>query len=106
MARVQQIEATVPTVLAVNFSTAWVINDVEPAAGAVIGTFDVKANFLVDLLEGRFASKGKLSLSIPASQAAVESNASDVPGYLQAFDYSYRNAAGDTFIFGFGKSAF
>ena len=29
VARVQQIEAAVPTVLAINFSTAWVINDLE-----------------------------------------------------------------------------
>ena len=106
VARIQQIEAAVPTVLAVNFSTAWVINDVEPGAAAVIGTFDVKANALIDLLRGRFAPKGKLPMSVPASQAAVDANASDVPGYLEAFDYSYKNAVNDTYIFGFGKSSF
>jgi beta-glucosidase len=36
----------------------------------------------------------------------VDANASDVPGYLEAFDYSYRNAVNDTYIFGFGKSTF
>jgi beta-glucosidase len=106
VAKVQQIEATVPTVLAINFSTAWVINDVEPGAAAVIGTFDVKANALIDLLRGRFAPKGKLPMSVPANQAAVDANASDVPGYLEAFDYSYKNAANDSYFFGFGKSSF
>jgi len=106
VAKVQQIEAAVPTVLAINFSTAWVINDVEPGAAAVIGAFDVKANALVDLLRGRFAPKGRLPMSIPASQAAVDANASDIPGYLESFDYSYKNSANDTYIFGFGKSAF
>jgi beta-glucosidase len=106
VAKVKQIEAAVPTVLAINFSTAWVINDVEPGAAAVIGTFDVKAQALVDLLRGRFTPKGKLPLSIPASQAAVDANASDVPGYLEAFDYSYKNTVNDTYIFGFGKSRF
>jgi beta-glucosidase len=106
VAKVQQIEAAVPTVLAINFSTAWVINDVEPGAAAVIGTFDVKANALIELLRGSFAPKGKLPISIPASEAAVDANASDVPGYLEAFDYSYRNAVNDTYIFGFGKSTF
>ena len=104
--KVQQIEAAVPTILAINFSTAWVIDDVEPGAAAVIGTFDVKANALVDLLSGRFLPKGKLPMSIPADQAAVDANASDVPGYLEAFDYAYKNAVNDTYIFGFGKSSF
>jgi beta-glucosidase len=45
-------------------------------------------------------------MSVPASQAAVDANASDVPGYLEAFDYSYKNAVNDTYIFGFGKSSF
>jgi beta-glucosidase len=106
VAKIQEIEAAVPTVLAINFSTAWVINDVEPGAAAVVGTFDVKANALIDLVRGRFAPSGKLPLSIPASQAAVDANASDIPGYLESFNYSYKNAVNDTYIFGFGKSSF
>jgi beta-glucosidase len=103
---VQQIEAALPTVLAINFATAWVINDVEPQAAAVIGTYDVSAQALIDLVRGRFVPSGKLVMSIPANQAAVDNNASDVPGYLEAFDYSYRNAVNDKYIFGFGKSNF
>lgn len=106
VAKIQQIEATVPTVLAINFSTAWVINDVEPNAAAVIGTFDVKAEALIDLVRGRYLPSGRLPLSIPRNQAAVDANASDVPGYLEAFDYSYKNAVNDSYIFGFGKSRF
>ena len=106
VAKVQQIQAAVPSVLAINFSTAWVINDVEPSAAAVIGTFDVKANALVDLVRGRFAPKGKLPMSVPANQAAVDANASDIPGYLEVFDYSYKNAVSDSYIFGFGKGSF
>ena len=106
VAKVQQIEATVPTVLAINFSTAWVINSVEPNAAAVVGTYDVKADALIDLLRGRFLPTGKLPMSIPASQAAVENHATDVPGYLETFDYSYRNAVNDQYIFGFGLNHF
>ncbi len=106
VARVQQIEAGVPTVLAINFATAWVINDVEPQAAAVIGTYDVEAQALIDLVRGRFQPRGKLVMSIPANQAAIDNNVTDVPGYLEAFDYSYRNAANDQYIFGFGKSSF
>ena len=103
---VQQIEAAVPTVLAVNLATAWVMDNVEPQAAAVVGTYDVTAQALIDLIRGRFQPSGKLVMSIPANQAALDKSAVDVPGYLESFNYSYKNAAGDTYIFGFGKSSF
>jgi len=106
VAKVQKIEAAVPTVLAINFATAWIINDVEPGAAAVVGTFDVKAQALLDLIHGRFLPSGKLPMSIPANQAAVDANASDVPGYLESFDYSYKNFVNDRYIFGFGMTKF
>jgi beta-glucosidase len=106
VAHVQQIEATVPTVLAVNLATAWVMDNVEPQAAAVVGTYDVTAQALIDLIRGRFQPRGKLVMSIPANEAALENSAVDVPGYLESFNYSYKNAAGDTYIFGFGKSSF
>ena len=106
VARVQQIEAAVPTILAVNFSNPWPINAVEPAAAAVIGTFDVKAQAVIDLVRGRFLPSGKLPVSVPASNAAVQANASDVPGYAESFDYVYRNAVNDRYVFGFGLSDF
>ena len=102
--RVQQIEAAVPTILAVNLGNPWVLNAIEPGAAAVIGTFNVKAEALVDVIRGRFNPTGQLPISIPASQEAVELNASDVPGYAETFDYTYTNAAGDDYGFGFGLS--
>ena len=84
----------------------WPINAVEPAAAAVIGTFDVKAQAVIDLVRGRFLPSGKLPVSVPASNAAVQANASDVPGYAESFDYVYRNAVNDRYVFGFGLSDF
>jgi len=106
VAHVQQVEAAVPTILAVNLATAWVMDNVEPQAAAVIGTYDVTAQALIDLVRGRFQPSGKLVMSIPKNQAAIDSSAVDVPGYLEAFDYAYKNAAGNTYLFGFGKSTF
>ena len=102
VAKVKQIEAAKPTVLVVNFINPWVINEVEPAAAAVLGTFDVKAEALLDVVRGRFKPTGKLPLTIPADQAAVEKNAPDVPGYAEAFDYAYKNRRNDKYVFGFG----
>jgi len=106
VAKVQQIEAAVPTVLAVNLATAWVMDNVEPKAAAVIGTYDVTAQALIDLIRGRYQPSGKLVMSIPANQSAIDNSVVDLPGYLEAPSYSYKNAAGDTYIFGFGKSSF
>jgi beta-glucosidase len=104
VAKVQAIEAARPTVLVVNVVNPWVINAVEPNAAAVVATFDVKGGALLDVLTGRYNPSGKLPLSIPADQAAVDNNAPDVPGYLESFDYAYRNKVGDKYLFGFGMS--
>jgi beta-glucosidase len=102
VARIREIEAAVPTVLAVNAVLPWVIEQIEPDAASVIATFDVKTEALWDVVRGRFNPTGQLPLTLPADQAAVEANASDVPGYAEAFHYSYTNAAGDDYLFGFG----
>ncbi|MBS1857445.1 MAG: glycoside hydrolase family 3 C-terminal domain-containing protein [Acidobacteria bacterium] len=104
VAKVKQIEAAKPTVLVINFINPWIINEVEPGAAAVLATFDVKAEALLDVVRGRFKPSGKLPLTIPADQAAVDRNAPDVPGYAEAFDYAYRNRVNDKYVFGFGLS--
>ncbi len=102
VAKVKQIEAAKPTVLMINFVNPWIINEVEPGAAAVLATFDVKAEALLDVVKGRFRPAGKLPLTIPADQAAVDKNAPDVPGYAETFDYAYKNRVGDKYVFGFG----
>jgi beta-glucosidase len=104
IAKVKKIEATKPTVLVINLINPWVINEVEPGAAAVLATFDVKAEAVLDVFRGRFNPTGKLPLTIPADQAAVDKNASDVPGYVETFDYAYKNRVNDKYIFGFGLS--
>jgi beta-glucosidase len=102
VAKVKQIEAAKPTVVVINFINPWIINEVEPGAAAVLATFDVKAEGLLDVVRGRFAPAGKLPLTIPADQAAVDKNAPDVPGFAEAFDYAYKNRVNDKYVFGFG----
>jgi len=104
IAKVKRIEAAKPTVLVINLINPWVINEVEPGAAAVLATFDVKAEAVLDVFRGRFNPKGRLPLTIPADQTAVDKNAPDVPGYAEAFDYAYKNRVNDKYIFGFGLS--
>jgi beta-glucosidase len=91
-------------VLVINFINPWVIDEVEPGAAALLATFDVKAEALLDVVRGRFSPLGRLPLTIPADQAAVDRNAPDVPGYAETFDYAYTNRAKDRYVFGFGLS--
>jgi beta-glucosidase len=102
--RIKAIEAAVPTILAINMTNPWVIEQIEPGAKAVVATFDVNAEALIDVLRGRFNPTGKLPLTIPKDEDAVKKNASDVPGYAESFDYTYKNAVGDSYTFGFGLS--
>lgn len=104
VAKVKAIEAAVPTALVINMTNPWVIDEVEPAAASVVATYSIKAEALLDVLRGRFNPTGKLPITIPANQEAVEKNASDVPGYAEKFDYTYTNAVGDDYTFGFGLS--
>ncbi|MBP1963250.1 glycoside hydrolase family 3 N-terminal domain-containing protein [Paenibacillus aceris] len=102
--KIKQIEAAVLTVLAINMTNPWVVNEIEPGAAAVVATYDVKGEALLDVLRGRYNPTGILPITIPANQTAVENNASDVPGYAENFHYAYTNAAGDDYSFGFGLS--
>lgn len=104
VARIQEIESAVPTVLIINMDNPWLIHDIEPAAAAVLATFNVKGEALLDVICGRYHPTGKLPLSFPADLEAVHKNAPDVPGYAEDFDYVYRNEQGDDYIFGFGIS--
>ncbi|MCG6187260.1 glycoside hydrolase family 3 protein [Maribellus maritimus] len=104
VAKIRDIESKVPTILVINFDNPWIINQIEPGAAAVIGTFGVKAEALIDAVYGRYNPSGKLPFTIPANLDAVEKNASDVPGYAEDFDYVYTNKAGDDYAFGFGLS--
>lgn len=102
--KVKSIESKMPTVLVINLVNPWVINEIEPKAAAVLATFGLKGEALLDVLYGRFNPTGKLPLTIPKDQEAVEKNASDVPGYAENFDYTYTNADGNKYVFGFGLS--
>lgn len=103
-ARVRSIEATVPTVLAVNLTNPYVISSVERGAAAVVGTFDTQSTAVLDVIRGRYNPTGQLPVTVPASVAVVEANAPDVPGYAEGRAYPYRSVDGHSYTAGFGLS--
>ena len=102
--QIVEIQKTVPTITVINFSSPWLIQEIEPNAAAVIGTFGVKTEALMDVIRGKFNPTGKLPLTIPASPEAVANEKGDVPGFDEAPSYVYRAKSGDKYGYGFGLS--
>lgn len=100
--RIIDIQKTVPTITVIDFSSPWLIQEIEPHAAAVIGTFGVKTEALVDVIRGEFNPTGKLPLTIPANGEAVVNDIMDVPGYDEGPSYVYQAKSGDKYGYGFG----
>ncbi|MBP2076795.1 glycoside hydrolase family 3 protein [Oceanobacillus polygoni] len=92
------------TILGVNMTNPWLINEIEPGADAVLATFNTTPDAIVDVIRGKFNPTGKLPFTVPADVEAVINNASDVPGYAETFEYAYTNVKGDDYSLGYGLS--
>ena len=102
--RIIEIQKKVPTITAINMRNPWIIDEIEPNAAAVIGTFGVKTEALLDVIRGKFNPTGKLPFTIPANQKAVNNEISDMPGFREAPSYVYRTKNGSAYGYKFGLS--
>jgi beta-glucosidase len=104
--RIIDIQKTVPTITAVNMTNPWVLDQIEPNAAALIGTFGTKAEAIIDVIRGEFNPIGKLPFALPASMEAVHNEVGDVPSFApeEAPAYPYVNKSGDVYKYGFGLS--
>ncbi|MEH7392180.1 glycoside hydrolase family 3 protein [Bacillus sp. JJ1474] len=102
--RIIEIQKKVPTITAINMRSPWLINEIEPNAAAIMATFGVKTEALVDVIRGRFNPVGKLPFTIPANQTAVDNEIGDIPGFREVPSYVYRNKNGDSYGYDFGLS--
>jgi beta-glucosidase len=100
--KIIEIQKKVPTITAINFTNPWLIDQIEPNAAAVISTFGVKAEAIVDVIRGKFNPTGKLPFTIPANKEAVDNEVGDIPGYVEDPSYVYKNKNGDSYGFDFG----
>ena len=89
VARINELKAQKPTVVVVNFSNPWVISEIEtPSSNTLLATFGTTPEALLDVVCGKFNPVGKMPISVPVSKAVVETNLSDVPGYLKKGGYA------------------
>ncbi len=82
-----------PTILAINYTNPWVIDEIyQPQTPGnikgVIATFGTSMDALLDVVSGKFNPTGKMPFTTPVSEAVVEKQLSDVPGFLEGKDYA------------------
>jgi beta-glucosidase len=92
---VNGISAKKPTILVINYTSPWVINEVYNETTknivGVLATFGTTPDALLDIVTGKFNPTGKMPFSTPVSDEAVENNLEDVPGYLEGEGYALFN---------------
>ena len=88
---INSLIAKKPTILAINFTSPFVIDeiykDAKTSINGVIATFGCSPEALLDVVTGAFAPSGRMPITIPISESAVSKNKEDVPGYLEGKDY-------------------
>ena len=90
---INKLTAKKPTVLIVNYSNPWVIDEIyndknKGNIKAVLATFSTTAEAVLDVVTGKFNPTGKMPFTTPVSEAAAQNQQSDVPGYLKGAAYS------------------
>jgi beta-glucosidase len=86
---VNGVMASKPTILVLNFTSPWVINEIDKGnAKTVLATFGTTPDAVLDIVRGAFKPTGKMPFTTPVSQKVVEENQSDVPGFKKGKDYA------------------
>ncbi|MVM36402.1 glycoside hydrolase family 3 protein [Spirosoma sp. HMF3257] len=98
VAHVNDLTSQKPTILLINYTSPWVIDEVDNTnLKTVLATFGTTADAVLDVLSGKFKPTGKMPFTTPVSRQAVLDNQSDVPGHLKPKGYAL-------FTFGDGLS--
>jgi len=87
-----------PVVVVVKMSNPMVFSEFEKAADAILVTFGIQDQALMEVISGAYEPSGLLPLQMPADMKTVETQLEDVP-----FDMTcYTDSQGNTYDFGFG----
>ncbi|MHA4844398.1 glycoside hydrolase family 3 protein [Flavitalea antarctica] len=90
---INQLIAKKPTILAINYTNPWVIDEIyndqtRSNIKGVIATFGTSTDALLDVVTGKFNPTGRMPFTTPVSEAAVKDQKEDVPGYLEGSRYA------------------
>ncbi len=79
VAKLQSLMKKRPTILAVQFERPLVIPELAAGSAALLATFGVTDEALLDVIFGKFTPTGKLPFEIPSSMEAVRNQLEDMP---------------------------
>ena len=93
---VKALMAKKPTILAINYTNPWVIDEVynnstKGNIRGVMATFGTTTDALLDVVTGKFKPTGKMPFTTPVSADAVKNQKEDVPGYREGPAYALFN---------------
>ncbi len=82
-----------PTVLAINYTNPWAINEIYSQGAsnikAVMATFGTTPEAILEIVLGKFRPTGKMPFSTPVTDEAAQNQKSDVPGYMEGAGYEF-----------------
>lgn len=87
-----------PVIVLVSVSNPMVFSEFEADASAILASFGVQDQALLDILAGKAEPSALLPMQMPASMSVVEKQAEDVPFDVQC----HRDTEGNTYDFGYG----
>ena len=87
-----------PVIVVLNMSNPAVVAEFEPSADAILVSFGVQDQAILEILTGNAEPSGLLPLQMPANMRTVEDQAEDAPHDMQP----YVDAAGAAYDFAFG----
>ena len=89
IAHINQLTSSKPSIVAINFSSPWVIDEIDNGnLKTVLATFGTTKDALLDVVSGNFNPSGKMPITTPVSNQAVLDNQSDVPGFMKPKGYA------------------
>ncbi len=87
-----------PVIVSVNVTNPMVFSELEKQANAILVSFGIQDQAVLDLLTGKAEPSGLLPMQMPTNMATVEQQQEDVPQDVTC----YTDANGNTYDFGFG----
>ncbi|MFY0653774.1 MAG: glycoside hydrolase family 3 C-terminal domain-containing protein [Cyclobacteriaceae bacterium] len=92
IAHVNELINKKPTILAINYTNPWSIDEVynndKNNVSGILASFGTTHEALLDVVSGNFKPTGKMPFSTPMSEDVAQNQQSDVPGYQEGASYA------------------